>query len=75
MLHIPLHSELMEAAAVRRDEQYKQYALLLESYLQACQNIVVQIDALLSTFDDLTGQQQESRRKVVTVLDAYRHLV
>lgn len=64
----------MEAAAQRRDEQYQRYALLLESYLHDCQAIVAQIDAVLGRFDALTSQQQDSRRKVVGLLEAYRSL-
>lgn len=71
---VTTYSELMEAAAQRRDEQYQRYALLLESYLQDCQAIVAQIDAVLGRFDALTTQQQDSRRKVVGLLEAYRNL-
>ncbi|CAI6000927.1 unnamed protein product [Closterium sp. NIES-65] len=69
------HSDLETAMKSETEEKYRQYVCVLETHLQTCDHILIQLDSTLAQFDELQAQHRGVASKTRTLHDACERLV
>ncbi|CAI5498530.1 unnamed protein product, partial [Closterium sp. Naga37s-1] len=69
------HSDLETAMKSETEEKYRQYVCVLETHLQTCDHILMQLDSTLAQFDELQAQHRGVASKTRTLHDACERLV
>ncbi|GJP83624.1 hypothetical protein CLOP_g13752 [Closterium sp. NIES-67] len=69
------HSDLETAMKSETEEKYRQYVCVLETHLQTCDHILMQLDGTLSQFDELQAQHRGVASKTSSLHDACQRLV